>query len=175
MGNPKGVKRDFDQLEQRRLEAARLFDQGLSAAEVARRLGVHRQSTSRWQRDWQGRGVAALKQAGRAGRKPRLNPQQAAELESQLKAGPQAHGFATALWTTERIAQLIRQRWKVRYHPDHVCRLLQKLGWSCQRPTPRARQRNEAAIQRWKKVTWPALKKRPANKAEPSSSSTRAG
>jgi transposase len=82
-----------------------------------------------------------------------------AELEEALKAGPQAHGFATALWTTQRMARLIRQRWNVRYHSDHMCRLLQKLGWSCQRPTTRARQRDETAIQRWKKVTWPALKK----------------
>ena len=174
MGNPKGVKRDFDQLEHRRLLASRLFEQGLSAAETARRLGVHRQSTSRWQLDWRRGGSAALKKAGRAGRKPRLSDQQLAALEAALKAGPQAHGFATALWTTQRMAQLIRQRWNIRYHPDHMCRLLQKLGWSCQRPTTRARQRNEAAIQRWKKVTWPTLKKSPASKAGRSSSSTRA-
>lgn len=174
MGNPKGVKRDFDQLEQRRLQASQLFDQGLSAAEAARRLGVHRQSTSRWRQDWQRGGRSALKKAGRAGRKPKLSEQQLADLEDALKAGPQAHGFATALWTTQRMARLIRQRWNVRYHSDHMCRLLQKLGWSCQRPTTRARQRDEAAIQRWKKSTWPALKKSPANRVGRSSSSTKA-
>jgi transposase len=65
------------------------------------------------------------------------------------------------LWTTARVAQVIDQLTGIRYHPDHVCRLLQKLGWSCQRPTGRARQRDEPAISRWHKVTWPALKKRP--------------
>lgn len=161
MGNPKGIKRDFEQLEQRRLTAARLFDRGLSQSEVARKLGVHRQSANRWFVAWAGGGSKALKQAGRAGRKPRLAPRQFSHLESALKEGPQAHGFATALWTAARVAQVIDQLTGIRYHPDHVCRLLQKLGWSCQRPTGRARQRDEPAISRWHKVTWPALKKRP--------------
>jgi transposase len=161
MGNPKGVERDFDQLEHRRLTAAKFFDRGLSQSEVARKLGVHRQSANRWFVAWAGGGSKALKQAGRAGRKPRLAPRQFSQLETALKAGPQAHGFATALWTTARVAQVIDQLTGIRYHPDHVCRLLQKLGWSCQRPTGRARQRDEPAIARWHKVTWPALKKRP--------------
>ena len=160
MGNPKGVKRNFEQLEQRRLAAARPFNRGLSQSEVARKLGVHRQSTNRWFMAWEGGGVKSLKQAGRAGRKPRLAPRQFGQVETALKAGPQAHGFATALWTTARVAQVIGKLTGVQYHPDHVCRLLQKLGWSCQRPTGRARQRDEPAITRWRKVIWPALKKR---------------
>lgn len=159
MGNPKGVTRDFDQLEQRRLRAVCLFDRGLWPAEVARRIGVHRQSTSRWYRAWQRDGRHALRKAGRAGRKPRLSTTQGQTLETMLKEGPQSHGFATALWTSQRVAKLIEQRLGVHYHPDHVYRILQRLGWSCQRPARRARQRDEAAIRRWKKVTWPALKK----------------
>jgi hypothetical protein len=33
------------------------------------------------------------------------------------------------------------------------------MGWSCQRPTTRAIQRDEAAVQQWKRKTWPRLKK----------------
>src|SRR5204863_455801 len=76
IGNAKGVKRDFDQLQERRLKAAKLFDRGLSQAEVARQLKVHRQSASRWHRLWKAQGAKALKKAGRAGRKPRLQPSQ---------------------------------------------------------------------------------------------------
>ena len=48
MGNPAGVRRDFQALEQRRLRAARLLQQGVHQSEVARRVGAHRQSVSRW-------------------------------------------------------------------------------------------------------------------------------
>ena len=46
MGNPIGVKRDFDVLEKRRLRTATLLRKGLREAEVARRVGVHRQAAS---------------------------------------------------------------------------------------------------------------------------------
>jgi transposase len=144
-------------------------------AEVARRLGVSNQSTGRWHVAWQTGGVAALRHPGRAGRKPRLAETQLTELEQSLKQNPQAHGFATNLWITERVARFIQRRFGVAYHPDHVWRILQRLGWSCQRPSTRARQRDEAAIRRWKKVTWPTLKKTPRAKATLLSSSTKAG
>ena len=88
MGNAKGVKRDFEQLEQRRLQSARLFDRGLSQSEVARKLGVHRQSANRWFQTWKDGGVKALKKAGRAGRKPRLAPRQLDRVESALQTRP---------------------------------------------------------------------------------------
>ena len=151
MGNPKGVKRDsaqLAQLEGRRLKAAKLFDQGLSQAEVARKLGVHRQSVCRWHKAWEANGAQALKQAGRAGRKPRLTEENFGQLERALKQGPEAHDFGTPLWTTRRVAAVILRLTGVQYHEDHVCRLLQKLGWSCQRPTTQARQRDEQEIAR---------------------------
>jgi transposase len=100
MGNPKGVKRDFNQLEARRLQAAKLFEQGLSQGEVARRLNVHRQSVSRWFQGWEKQGVKALKKAGRAGRKPRLQAAELEQLGRGLKEGPEALGYGTGLWTT---------------------------------------------------------------------------
>src|SRR6266436_5042002 len=161
MGNPAGVKRDFAGLERRRMAAAKLLQQGVSQAEVARRLGVHRQSVIRWVRE--------LRQSGRA------RPVSARRGPTASARGPQALGYETALWTAPRVARLIEQRCGVRYHPAHVWRLLGQLGWSCQRPAGRALERDEAAIQRWKQYRWPQLKKKPAGRAKPSSSSTRAG
>jgi transposase len=63
MGNAAGVRRDFAGLERRRMAAAELLRQGMSQSEVARRLGVHRQSVIRWARQ--------LAQSGRAGLKLR--------------------------------------------------------------------------------------------------------
>jgi len=159
MGNPRGVKRDFDQLERRRLKAANLFDRGLSQAEVARRLNVHRQSVSRWYQSWQEQGLKALRKAGRAGRRPRLQARQLEQLRQGLQTGPEALGYGTSLWTTWRVADLIERQTGQRFHPGHVWRILRGLGWSCQRPTGRAIQRDEPAIRRWKRQRWPVLKK----------------
>ena len=176
MGNPKGVKRtaeQFTQLEKRRLKAAKLFDEGYSQADVARRLEVHKQSVNRWHKAWKTKGVVGLRKAGRAGRKPRLKSAQLETLRHGLKQGPEVLGYGTGLWTTWRVADLIERQTGLKFHPGHVWRILRQLGWSCQRPTGRATQRDEEAIQRWKEVRWPAIKKKPANKAEPSSLSTK--
>jgi transposase len=174
MGNAAGVRRDFDALEARRLQAARLLRQGLPQAEVARRVGVHRQSVSRWAQDLERGGRAALKKAGRAGRKPRLAPADLRRIERGLKRGPEALGYDTSLWTAWRVADLIERECRVRYHPGHVWWLLRKLGWSCQRPTGRAFERDETAIQQWKRQRWPAVKKTPRASGKRSSSSTKA-
>lgn len=165
MGNPAGVKRDFKALEQRRFAALKLLSQGMHQAEVARRLGVHRQSVSRWAKTIEQKGKVGLQQAGRAGRLPRLSDPQKEALKAALLQGPQAFGYATQLWTTGRVAQLIRDQTGHDYHPGHVWKLLRQLGWSSQRPVGRALERDEVAITHWKKKQWPAIKKKPGGKA----------
>jgi transposase len=77
--------------------------------------------------------------------------------------GATAHGYRTELWTTQRIADLVYKRFKVRYHRDHIGRLLHQLGWSHQQPERRAAERNEQLIADWKRTVWPAVKKTPAS------------
>jgi transposase len=175
MGNPAGVRRDFDALEQRRMEAAELLKKGVGQTEVARRLGAHRQSVIRWARQLALSGRRGLKQAGRAGRKSKLNPTQLQQLEQALKRGPEAAGYANGLWTAGRVRRLIEEQCGVRYHEAHVWRILRRLGWSCQRPAGKALERDEEAIRHWKKWAWPRLKKKPASSGVRSSSSTKAG
>src|SRR5713226_1843218 len=174
MGNLRGVKRDFDALEARRLCAARLFKQGESQAEVARALGVHRQTVHRWAKRVEREGRAALKQAGRAGRKPRLSAVELRRIEQELKRGPEALGYETSLWTAPRVADLIERECGIRYHPGHVWKILRQMGWSCERPAGRALGRDGPAIRRWKKDRRPELKKKPKKRGEPSSSSMKA-
>ena len=95
-------------------------------------------------------------------------------IEAMVLEGPEAHGFPTPLWTCPRVARLIRDRFGVDYHEGHVWKLLRSLNWSPQRPVGKARERNEQAIREWKHKTWPAIKKKPKNKAARSSSSTKA-
>ena len=175
MGNPKGVRRDFEGLERRRLQAVALLEQGLGESEVARQLQVSHTSVNRWTQVLAKHGSKGLKQAGRAGRKPRLKAEELKRLEQGLLTGPEALGYETPLWTLWRVSHLIEQEFGVRYHPGHVWKLLRQLQWSCQRPEGRARERNEQAIQHWKKVEWPGIKKKPKKRGAPSSSSTRAG
>jgi transposase len=174
MGNAAGVRRNFEALERRRLEAAKLLQQGVRQSEVARRLGVHRQSVLRWVRQLAVAGPAGLRKAGRAGRQPRLSRSQLDQLEQGLQRGPEAFGYATGLWTAGRVRALIAEQWGVRYHVAHVWRILRQLGWSCQRPTGRALERNEQAIRHWQKGGVAALKKKPAASGARWSSSTKA-
>jgi transposase len=173
MGNPAGVRRDFGALETRRMEAARLLRAGLSQAEVARKVGVHRQSVNRWARELEASGVRGLRKAERTGRPPRLSAVQLRDLERALQRGPEAFGFRSGLWTASRVRDLIAYRTGVRYHEAHVWRILRKLNWSCQRPAGRALERDEPAIRYWKKYRWPQIKKKRSASGEPSSSSTK--
>ncbi len=167
-------KRDHAAMEKRRLKAAKLFAAGHGASEVARRLKVRRQSVHVWLQRWRTGAEEALRSRGAAGPKRRLSEAQQAGLAAALIEEPQAHGHATAVWTLPRVAKLIEERTGERYHPGHLWRLLRELGFSCQKPTRRALERDEAAITRWKRVEWPRLKKKPGGKAAPSSLSTRA-
>jgi transposase len=175
MGNQAGMKRDFEALERRRMKAAELLRKGVKKAEVSRQLGVHRQSVNRWSAALEEEGKEGLKKAGRAGRRPKLNEKDLDRLRKELQRGPEALGYETSLWTSGRVAVLIKELFGIRYHEDHVWRILRKLGWSCQRPVGRALERNEDAIRRWKQRRWPALKKKPTSRGRPSSSSTKAG
>ncbi len=90
------MKRDFDALERRRFKAFGLLQRGVSEAEVARQVGVHRQSVNRWAKQIEEQGRAGLKQAGRAGRKPRLGEGDLRRLEEKLKRGAEALGYETS-------------------------------------------------------------------------------
>lgn len=176
MGNPKGVKRDFAALERRRMQAARLFEHGRTKAEVARHFGVSNESAGRWDKVWKARGSQALKHSGQVGRRSRLQPLDRLKLAADLQRGPEKTlGYATALWTLPRIVTLIGQQFGHPYSTAQASRVLRQIGWSCQKPARRALERDEKKIRRWKQRRWPALKKKPASKGEPSSSSTKAG
>jgi transposase len=160
-------------LEARRLQAAELFAQGRTQAEVAHELGVSRQSAHVWHTRFQEGGVDALRSRGPTGPDPKLSAAQLARVEQALLQGAQANGFDTDLWTLERVAVVITQLTGVRYHPGHVWVILRRrLGWTLQRPERRASERDEEPIARWVAHEWPRIKKGPPQKRPGSSSST---
>lgn len=150
------------ELERRRRRAIQLLDEGKPPGQIAAYLGCSRSSVYRW---WHqaARGPEGLNAKRHPGPAPGLVDEQLAELAKALRKGPTAHGWTTDLWTSKRVATLIRRRFGVSYTPDHALRLVKKrLGWSFQKPERRARERNEVEIERWKREEFPRIKKRPA-------------
>jgi len=160
------IEQQLQELERRRKRGMRLLAAGVWPAEVARRVGVSRQSVLRWTKLQEQGGSSGLKRAERFGRPPKLSEEQRAQLIKLLKAGALAAGFTSELWTLPRVGMLIEERFGVKLAQSSVWRILQELGWSVQRPTGRARERDEAAIRTWKQKRWPALKKSPRGRGE---------
>jgi transposase len=157
----------------RRERAAELFAQGRSQAEVARELDVSRQSASRWHAGWQAAGTTALQSRGPTGRPPKIGDDQLEPIQQALLEGALAHGFATDVWTLDRIAMVIQGLTGVALSNPSVWRLLRgRLGWSVQRPQRQAKERDEEAIQHWVAHEWPRIKKGPAQNRPGLSSST---
>src|SRR5687767_13589211 len=151
------------ELEARRRRAVDLLGNGKSNTEVARLIGVDVSSVKRWKRAAAEGGTKALAAKPNRGRPPRLTPEQKQELAQIVRAGPLAAGFRTNLWTCRRVRQVIRERFGVQYHRDHVGRVLHALGFTQQKPQRRATQRDEAAIGHWRTHEWERIKKRAAN------------
>jgi transposase len=168
------AQRERERLQARRLRAAELFAAGVRQAEIARQLGVSRQSVHLWHKRWQAEGADGLRSRGPTGPAPRLSDSQLQQVEQALLKGPGANGFVGELWTLERITIVIERLTGVRHHPAWVWALLRhRLGWSVQRPIRRAAERDQDAIDRWVKQRWPRILQTP-NDAEPAwSSSTR--
>jgi transposase len=152
-------KHELRKMKKRRVKGARLLQEGIHPAEVARRVGVSRQSVMRWERRLQAGGMPHIARVGQRGRPRQLSDAQLAELAKLLKDGAIAAGYANEMWTLPRIGALIQARFNVSLANTSVWRTLRQMGWSVQRPARQARQRDESAISEWKHKRWPALKK----------------
>ena len=124
-------------------------------------LKVDRRSERRWNAAYRKKGPKALQAKPAPGRPPKLSQPDKAKLEKLLLKGARSAGFATSLWTCPRIVQVIRKHFRVSYHVDHMGRLLRSMGWSAQKPTRRAVDRDEKAIANWVKEDWARVKKTP--------------
>ena len=117
-----------DEMERRRLDAAQDLLNGISQSQVARKFGVSRTTASRWQRALRGSGVESLRKRRAPGRPSRLTRDQLNGLADLMAQGAMAYGFPDDRWTTARLSVAISVRYGVRYDPDHVGRLMHKMG-----------------------------------------------
>jgi len=146
-------------LEQRRRRAIELLDTGLSMEDVSHRVGTSIASVWRWHQAVAEGGPAALAAKPVPGRPRKLQKDKCQRLLALLLKGPMAYGYPNELWTLKRIARVILREFGVRYHPNHVWRVLRQLRWSCQVPERRPVQRDEEEIEHWKRYKWPHIKK----------------
>ena len=151
-------------MQQRRMEAGKLLSQGVKPAEVARKLGVSRQSVSRWQKTLKKSGKKGLESSGRVGRPRKISTAEVKKVETALVRGPRACGIDGDLWTLARMGKLINSITGHSYGVSGVWYVLRRLGWSAQRPAKRALERDQDEVDRWVKETWPAVKKTPDSK-----------
>jgi transposase len=117
-----------DEMESRRLLAAQDLQMGLSQSQVARKFGVSRTTASRWARSLSGTGLESLRKRRAPGRPSRLTADQLVGAAEIYRSGPRAAGFESDRWTTARFADAIFVRFGVRYDPDHVGRIMHRLG-----------------------------------------------
>jgi transposase len=156
---------DLQWLERRRLQAAELFAQGKTKAEVASELGVSAQTAGRWSARWRDGGAAGMRTA-RQGKPAQLGAVKLAKVKRVLDRGAVQAGFDNDLWTLARVAEVIERVTGVAHHPGHVWRLLKAMRWSLQRPARKALERDEAEIARWVAQDWPRIVQTP-ERAEP--------
>ncbi len=148
---------------------------GWAREEVADLLAVDPTTLSKWKARARRAGLAALAARPHRGAEAKLTRRQARRLAGLLAKDPTWHGFPTSLWTGRRVADLIRRRFAVHYHPCHVWRVLRRLGLSPQKPRTPARERDEAAVRHWRGYRWPQIKKGLAGTGGTSCCWTRAG
>lgn len=146
-----------EQLAKRRKRALKLLESGKRVKEVAKIIGVTERSIRYWQKE-------ALSPKDKSGIRPpghpsRLTAEQLQALEQELSKGAYEQGYAEDYWTLDRMARLIWDKFKVRYHPSSVWHIMRRMGWSNQRPQRQALQRNDETIRRWKRNVWPRIKK----------------
>jgi len=146
-------------LEKRRRRALRLLKAGHSYRSVAQEVLSSLSSVVRWYQQYRKDGLKGLRPKPTPGRPSRLSQREKQKLVEILLEGPLAAGYATDLWTLKRVQEVIAKRFHVRYTIANVWQLMQALGWSCQKPEPRARERNERAIRGWKRRAWTEVKK----------------
>lgn len=155
-------KGSAEQLEHTRLIAANMFDQKLPTAQIAAVLNVDDQTVRRWRRVYVKGGRDALRLNKHPGRPPLLSEADRQTLAELLLRTPAECGFDRYLWTTQLVADLIAREFGVTYHNDHVGVILGAMGFTHQKPARRARERDEAKIEAWRRETWPALLKKPS-------------
>ena len=150
---PKG---SAEKLEARRRLAASMLSKGRGIREVARTIGAAPSSVKRWKDALEEGGKNALKSKPHTGRPSRLSTKQRQDLLHILQQGPRAANLRADQWTCQRVGTVIRRSFGVKYHPDHVSRILRALGWNSKKKSTLPSKRKSAQLH----TQWSSLARR---------------
>ena len=140
------AQKRLSEATKRRLKAGRLLLAGKGCADVAKIVGVARQTVYTWEGLLDEGGIDALRTMSERGRPSQLDEQQLAAVRATLLLSPTEHGFCTELWTLKRVGTVIERLHGVRFGQTQVWRILGSLGFSPQKPEKRALKHNEDAV-----------------------------
>jgi putative transposase len=150
-------------MEERRKEGGRLLRAGkMTKAEIARQMGVSRAAVSTWAKVIEAGGLRGLRRRISSGRESKLTAEHKKRLKRLLDRGAIASGYPTDRWTLVRVCELIKKEFAISYHPNSIKRVLDKLGYSVQKPLPRAAEQDEKLVKAWLAKDWPRIKKESA-------------
>ena len=148
---------------------------GYKQREVAAFLGVSEGTVNHWmQACRRAGGLAGIAAKPTPGRPRKLTARQEKTVLGWVAKPPTSFGFATDLWTSRRLAALIEQRLGIHFNSNYLVEWLRARKQTPQKPDQPAKERDEAAITRWKEEDWPRLQKKPGQRRRTSCSSTRA-
>ena len=153
------AERDGAHRVARRIHAVLLNHQDHTSGEIAQLLEAPRSKVSFWLSQYESHGWEALLEGQRSGRPRELTSTQVSQLDGIIDSGPVAYGFSSGVWTSPMIGHVIEEEFSVSYHPGHVRKLLQAMGFSVQRPRRKLAKADPAAQDRWQRYTYPGLKK----------------
>lgn len=150
-------KVDRKTLEQRRKQAIGWYRKHKSQYWIAKHMGASFEAVRKWVDAYEADGMKGLRSKGHPGPRAELTEQDRKKIKAAIMKGPRAEGYATDLWTLERIAKLVKRISGISYHPGHVWKVVIALGFSCQKPERRAKERDEEAIKTWRIRSFPPV------------------
>ena len=143
----------------RRIHAVLLNAQEHTSGQIAQLLEAPRSKVSLWLAQYESHGWQALLEGHRSGRPKELTSAQLLRLDGLIDSGPIAYGFSSGVWTSPMIGRVIEEEFGVGYHPGHVRKVLQALGFSVQRPRRKLAKADPEEQDRWQRYTYPKIKK----------------
>jgi len=144
----------------KRIHAVTLNHDGMTSGEIAEVLDAPRSKVWQWLNDYERYGFEALLEGQRSGRPGQLTQTQRAQLEDIMDSGPVSWGFLSGVWSAPMVARVIAEEFGIGYSARHVGRLLHAWGFSVQRPCRKLKRANPAEQNRWRRYTYPRLKKK---------------
>jgi len=161
LGLKRQAEQDGEYRVAKRIHAVVLNMEGQTSIEISDILKAPRSKVSLWLQNYEIQGVEGLLEGQRSGRPCELTPQQMTALTDIVDSGPVAYGFLSGVWTSPMVTRIIHEEFGVKYHPDHVRKILHQLDFSVQRPKRTLARADDGKRSRWVRYTYPNIKKKP--------------